>query len=102
MTNNNELLSEETAVIRPSSGPMLLCADGTASGDASTSKVPTLERDSSDVPRPSRARGSVVSVTVKLNYKLYESLKIFGLRTRQTNQEILVYALKRVLLDFAE
>ena len=50
--------------------------------------------------RHARARGDTVAITVKLNYSLYETMKIYGLRKRTTNQEILVLALQRMLADF--
>ncbi len=53
----------------------------------------SLEWDASEVrPKP-------MAVTVKLDMTRYEQIKIYGLKTRKSNQEILVAALDLFLKD---
>ena len=58
---------------------------------------PTLAPKITDVgaapPKPARAAGPSISVTVKLDQATYEKLKIYGIKTRQSNQHIVFNAL---------
>ncbi|HUD10995.1 MAG TPA: hypothetical protein VMS08_01170 [Candidatus Saccharimonadia bacterium] len=46
---------------------------------------------------PMKSGGRAVTVTVKLDPALYRKLKMYGVDRRQTNQDILVEALTRLL-----
>lgn len=48
-----------------------------------------------DTPGPVRGLHGTIAVTVRLDPRRYERLKVYGARRRRTNQEILVEALDR-------
>jgi len=55
-----------------------------------------------DTPRPVRGLHGTIAVTVRLDPRRYERLKVYGARLRRTNQEILVEALDRYFRDIKE
>ena len=44
-----------------------------------------------------RPRGKLIAVTLRLDEGRYERLKIYGLKRRLTNQQVLVQALDHIL-----
>lgn len=53
-------------------------------------------------PGPARGLHGTIAVTVRLDPRRYERLKVYGARFRRTNQEILVEALDRYFRDIKE
>ena len=67
-----------------------------ANSEAALAKPPTIEQTGA---MPNQAQGlprglaGTIAVTVRLNPERYERLKIYGAKSRRTNQDILVEAL---------
>lgn len=55
-----------------------------------------------DVPLAARGLHGTIAVTVRLDPRRYERLKVHGARLRRTNQDILVEALDRYFRDVKE
>ena len=55
-----------------------------------------------DTPGPVRGLHGTIAVTVRLDPRRYERLKVYGARRRRTNQEILVEALDRYFQNIKE
>lgn len=56
----------------------------------------------SDAPGTARGLHGTIAVTVRLDPRRYERLKVYGARLRRTNQEILVEALDRYFQNIKE
>ena len=55
------------------------------------------ELTTSTLPPNVKALGGMVAVTVRMDRETYEQLKFHGVRTRQTNQDILLNLIKSML-----
>ncbi|HJS86012.1 MAG TPA: hypothetical protein VJ779_11195 [Acetobacteraceae bacterium] len=60
------------------------------------------ESRAAHAPGPPRGLHGTIAVTVRLDPRRYERLKIHGARLRRTNQEILVEALDRYFRNIKE
>lgn len=67
---------------------------------APTQAGPGAQAD--DAPMAARGSHGTIAVTVRLDPRRYERLKVYGARRRRTNQEILVEALDRYFRDVEE
>ena len=61
--------------------------------------APPKRAEASPMPPVPKGTGGTIAVTVRLDGQRYERLKLYGVRNRQTNQEILVAALDVYLKD---
>ena len=92
----------------PAGAPPALVATGPAqpATDALASEAARTqareESQASDARRPARGLHGTIAVTVRLDPRRYERLKVYGARLRRTNQEILVEALDRYFRDIKE
>jgi len=66
---------------------------------APSSDQPSLrqERTASPLPPNVKALGGMVAVTVRMDRDTYERLKFRGIRTRQTNQDMLLNLIRSML-----
>ena len=53
------------------------------------------------LPPNVKALGGTIAVTVRMDVATYEALKMHGVRTRQTNQTMVLAAIKRMLGEVA-
>ena len=60
--------------------------------------APSQDGGRNTLPTNVKALGGMVAVTVRMDRDTYERLKFYGVRTRQTNQDML-YNLIRLMLD---
>lgn len=66
-------------------------------------RTPTgAEARAADGSGPARGLHGTIAVTVRLDPRRYERLKVYGARLRRTNQEILVEALDRYFRNIKE
>ena len=77
-------------------------APAVATENASPTPTRTVERPAAS--KPARASvphglGGTIAVTVRLDPTRYERLKMYGVRQRRTNQELLVEAIDAFLDD---
>ena len=73
-----------------------------ATPDAARAEAGGLASEAADTPGPARGLHGTIAVTVRLDPRRYERLKVYGARLRRTNQEILVEALDRYFRDVKE
>jgi hypothetical protein len=59
--------------------------------------APAAVEHAPTLPPNVKALGGMVAVTVRMDRETYEGLKMHGLRTRQTNQDILLGMIKQML-----
>ncbi|MDQ2762328.1 MAG: hypothetical protein M3Y22_02180 [Pseudomonadota bacterium] len=91
----------------PASSPPASAAAGSAraAGALASEAVRVrsgAEAQATDTPGPARGLHGTIAVTVRLDPRRYERLKIHGARLRRTNQEILVEAFDRYFHDVKE
>lgn len=63
----------------------------------STASGPTAATERTPLPPNVKALGGTIAVTVRMDQPTYERLKMYGVRTRQTNQDIVLNAIKATL-----
>ena len=89
----------EAAPAGPASAPVAAGHARRAATDASASEAAHShareESQAGDARGPARGLHGTIAVTVRLDPRRYERLKVYGARRRRTNQEILVEALDR-------
>lgn len=61
--------------------------------------APSSAAVSASEPRAPKGTAGTIAITVRLDPERYEKLKLHGVRTRRTNQDILVQALDAYLAD---
>lgn len=81
---------EASASVRSIEEPMNLATPPVIQSHQTESTKGTL-------PPHVKALGGMVAVTVKMDRETYEKLKFHGIRTRQTNQDILLNLIRNML-----
>lgn len=95
----------EAAPAGPSPAPVAAGparADAGAPASAAARAHTGTEAQTVDASGPARGLHGTIAVTVRLDPRRYERLKVYGARLRRTNQEIIVEALDRYFRDIKE
>jgi len=90
-------VAQPAAALQPS--PQEVVAPEPAPPAATPVAQPASIITSSPPPLPPnvKALGGTIAVTVRMDQPTYERLKMYGVRTRQTNQDIVLNAIKATL-----
>lgn len=95
----------EAAPAAPPTAPVPTVPVQAAAGAPAPQKAAAqagLGERADDAPIAARGLHGTIAVTVRLDPKRYERLKVHGARRRRTNQDILVEALDRYFRDIED